>query len=78
LPLCPCSLGDCRGAGVNRQVASLTYTPIKGTSLVRPGSVDVGVGGITEDRLFHLLDAVPGPPKVEVVQSSDGSDLRPL
>jgi uncharacterized protein YcbX len=40
-----------------RQVASLTYTPVKGTSLVQPESVELEAGGIPEDRLFHLLDA---------------------
>ncbi len=68
---------------MNRQVASLTYTPIKGTSLVRPGSVDVGVGGITEDRLFHLLDAANGrqvgaSPKLLPVVTTYRSDTREL
>lgn len=40
-----------------RQVASLTYTPVKGTSLVQPEWVELAAGGIAEDRLFHLLDA---------------------
>ncbi|MGH2903653.1 MAG: hypothetical protein ACRDK7_08735, partial [Solirubrobacteraceae bacterium] len=42
---------------MNRRVASLAYTPVKGTILVRPRSVEVGPSGIPEDRLFHVLDA---------------------
>ena len=42
---------------VVRRITSLTYTPVKGTSLVQPKSVELAAGGIPEDRLFHLLDA---------------------
>jgi uncharacterized protein YcbX len=68
---------------VIRQVASLTYTPVKGTSLVRPGAVDVGAGGIAEDRLFHLLDAADGrqvgsSPKLLPVVTTYRPDAREL
>ncbi len=68
---------------MSRRVASIAYTPVKGTSLTQPESVDIAAGGIPHDRLFHLVDAATGrqlgaSPKLLPVRSSlspDGSEL---
>jgi uncharacterized protein YcbX len=42
------------------RVATLAYTPVKGTRLVHPEAVEVDAGGVRDDRLFHVVAAAGG------------------
>jgi uncharacterized protein YcbX len=66
-----------------RRIASLSYTALKGTALHWPTSVDVGPGGIDDDRLFHLVDTTDGrqvktSPKLLRVRSRYDASTREL
>jgi uncharacterized protein YcbX len=68
---------------VRPRIASLSYTPLKGTTLIRPPAVEVGRGGIPEDRLFHLVDVETGrqvrtSPRLIPVRSHYRADTREL
>jgi uncharacterized protein YcbX len=68
---------------VGPSVRSLTYTPVKGTALVRPAEVEVQRDGIVDDRLFHVVDAVTRrqlttSPRLLPIRSAYRPDTRHL
>jgi uncharacterized protein YcbX len=41
-------------------VGALSYTPVKGTALTHPETVEVDAAGVRDDRLFHVVAAGSG------------------